>query len=82
MITNVYSIRDSLAEIYNKPFTEINNATAIRAFSQSMQQTKNKEDYVLYHIGTFDDNAGSFTVNDPVKIFSGSEVTQEETTHA
>ena len=78
MITNVYSIRDTLAEIFNQPFCEINNATAIRAFSSAMLEKPNKDDYILCHIGTYDDLTGQHTVNEPVKIFSGLDVRKED----
>jgi len=81
MYTNLYSIYDTVAEVFNKPFTDINDASAIRAFSQSVGEQKNKNDYVLYHIGGFDDNSGSITSDKaPLKLKSGFEIKADNVT--
>jgi len=75
MFLNLYSIYDNVAEVFNKPFSDINDASAIRAFSQSVEDNKNKDDYTLYHIGGFDDNSGSITADkSPKKLRSGFEI--------
>jgi len=81
MFLNLYSIYDTVAEIFNKPFSDVNDASAIRAFSQSLEENKNKNDYVLYHIGGFDDNSGSITCDKaPLKLKSGFELKTAEVT--
>lgn len=75
MTLNIYSIFDTVAQVFNKPFTELNNATAIRAFTGSIQSQEYKDDYVLYNLGELDDNSGVIKPNEnPVKILSGLEV--------
>ena len=58
MKANLYSIFDSLAEVFNKPFTEHNNQTAQRAFTQAMQENPNRRDFYLYHVGEWNDAKG------------------------
>lgn len=75
MNTNLYSAFDSVAEVFHRPFTEVNDKTAIRAFSSSLEDNKNKNDYTLYKIGTFDDNNGNIEkTKTPIKILTGFEI--------
>lgn len=72
MYKNIYSIYDTVSELFNNPFTDINDASAIRAFTQSIQTQDHKNDFVLYHLGGFDDNSGQITMNgNPLKISAG-----------
>lgn len=81
MVINMYSIFDTLSEIFHKPFTEINNASATRAFNESIKENPNKNDFVLYHIGAYDDNSGTIIANsNPVKVTSGIECKTAEVT--
>jgi len=74
MIHNLYSIYDTVAEIFNKPFTAINDGDARRSFEASIKDITQKNDYVLYHIGAHNDNDGTLQANKvPVKIVSGVE---------
>ena len=65
MIKRIYSIRDTKAEAFLKPFYLPNDNTAIRAVSDAIEQDqefqKHKEDYILFQIGYFDDNTGEIT---------------------
>jgi hypothetical protein len=74
MLRNIYAIRDNLAEVFNTPFYEHNHKTAIRGFEQSAKDAPNKDDYSLYHLGTFDDNSGQTIPGEPTKIFSGLDI--------
>lgn len=76
---SIYSIYDTVAEVFNKPFTDINNASAIRSFTSSVQDQPHKNDYVLYYLGTFEDNSGEIMpAKNPFKLLSGIEVKQSE----
>ena len=78
MFLNLYTIYDTVAEVFNKPFADINDASAIRSFSESVKDQAHKNDYVLYHIGGFDDNSGQITADKaPLKLKSGFEVKNE-----
>ena len=71
----MYTIFDTVTEVFNKPFTEVNDASAIRAFTNSIEEAKNKNEYELYHIGAYNDNNGQLEGNlNPVKIKTGFEV--------
>lgn len=74
----IYSVYDKCAEIFNKPFTEVNDNTAIRAFKTSCNQQPHKDDYVLYKLGVLDDVAGTIKTQDsPQKLLGGIEVKVE-----
>jgi len=71
MRTNIYSIYDTIAKIFNKPFTEVNDASAKRSFETAGQNQPHSADYNLYHIGYYDDNTGEIIPVDPEKIAMG-----------
>lgn len=60
MIQKAYSIYDSKAEAYSRPFFAINKAMAIRSFQdiaadQQHPIGQHPEDYTLFEIGQWDD---------------------------
>lgn len=60
MLTELYTIYDSKALIYNKPFHQQNEAVALRTASDlandpNSECCKHAEDYVLFYLGTYDD---------------------------
>jgi len=71
----IISVKDTVAEVFNDPRVEINTASAIRAFTNSIEDNKNKDDFVMYMLGEFDSINGEITPCDPVKIYSGHDVT-------
>ena len=75
----MYTIYDTVAEVFNKPFTAHNNADASRAFTQSFGDggQSNKDDYVLYRIGEYNDATGEITPCLPLKVLSGFDIKQE-----
>lgn len=75
---NLYSVRDTLAEVFNKPFTEVNDATAKRSFANGISEWRNKDDYALYYLGQLDDQTGELHAAEPKKIYSGLEVPMED----
>ena len=79
MKQEIYSIRDNVAEVFNKPFFDHNNATAIRSFTASIQDQPHKDDYSLYLIGCFDDSNGDIQrYKEPTRILSGLDVKRPE----
>lgn len=75
MKNTLYSVFDTVSSIFNKPFTHVNDASAIRDFSTGLSDNPNKNDYVLYKISEFDDNNGQLTpLKTPVKIFTGFDI--------
>lgn len=61
-----FSIRDSKAELWIQPFFSPTIATACRQFGEVCNEPnenfhKHSDDYTLFHIGTFDQDEGTFT---------------------
>ena len=84
MTTEMYTIFDSEAQIYQLPFYEINDGTAIRKLQQFA--TKSPEDvmvrypeqFTLFHIGTYDDSTGSLHPVDPSVIMQMDKIITKE----
>jgi len=74
----IISVKDTVAEVFNDPRVEVNAGSAIRAFTNSIQGNKNKDDFTLYIVGEFDTQNGEVEPCDPVKIYSGHDVKTEE----
>lgn len=69
------SIRDNVAEIFNKPASDLNIASAMRSFKLSLQNEPQKQDYTLYKIGTLDQITGQITPEiEPIQLMTGFEV--------
>ena len=73
MITELFSVFDLAAKRFIDPFTGPTVEFALRGFKEACeteghQFRKFPEDYVLYHIGTFDQQTGNTNVFDPRKI--------------
>lgn len=74
---NIYTIYDVVAEVFNRPFFDINHASAMRGFENSILQHSpiNKNDYALYHIGSFDEQSGIIEpLKIPFKLMSGFDI--------
>ena len=55
MITNIYTIRDKVAEEVGPLFQAKNDAVAIRQFKQLIKDFENPEEYELLCLGDFND---------------------------
>jgi hypothetical protein len=80
MKQSLYSIYDTVAELFNKPFTEINDATAMRAFTEMASKQPHKNDYALYKLADFIDHNGEIAPCEPQKIMTGFDVQLAEVT--
>jgi hypothetical protein len=73
MKINIYSIYDTEAKAYNTPFFMHNHALALRAFSDQVnsdnenQIANHPEQFILYHIGTYNDEVGEVEKLDLIK---------------
>lgn len=75
MKKSIYSVYDSVAEVFTKTVDDINDNTAIRAFTQAFQDQPHKNDYVLFRIATFNDANGELIPEKtPVKVMSGFDI--------
>jgi hypothetical protein len=71
VILKAFAVYDTKAQCYAPPFFMASVGSAVRAFgdlANDRQSTINKhpEDYILYEIGTFDDNKGQLVAKLPV----------------
>lgn len=74
MITKHFAIYDSKAEFYTEPYPFKTTAEAIRAFTNTANDSKtpmaqNAEDYTLFELGEYDNIKGSFkALNTPKSL--------------
>lgn len=80
MKVNLYSIFDSKLATYGKPWYELTDAAAIRAFADAVadssnpnnQYNKHPEDFSLYVLGSFDDQTAVFKTCAPISLQTAS----------
>jgi hypothetical protein len=84
MKTNVYSLYDSVAAVFGKPFFCQNHEIAIRAVRNSYISHDNQildasvKDQTLYQLGVFDDITGSIQpAVEPKKVRTGFDLYNE-----
>lgn len=75
---NAYSIYDSKTNAFSTPFFTVNNATALRSFSDlandpNSQIAKHAEDFSLHYIGSFNDDTGELIPDKPTNLGLASE---------
>lgn len=73
-----YSVRDEKVEAFLPPFFVRSKGEAIRSFTQAVDKpdhpfAANVSDFVLYEVGSFDDVAGTFAFQEPLRVISGFE---------
>ena len=66
MIIKVFSVYDSKAEVFLPPFYFQNKGEALRAFSDTIQDSntslaKHPEDFSLFELGEFDNSNAKYT---------------------
>lgn len=77
----MFAVLDMSATVFDDPFTEHTVESAIRAFRVACQTEGTKmnqfpEDFVLYHVATFDKEAGEITAMKPRKVASATSYVQ------
>lgn len=78
MKKSIYAVYDKVAEVFNNPFTELNDESAKRAFTAHAETQMFKDDYVLYKLGDLNDSSGEIVSDGPEKILAGLEVKMAE----
>jgi len=79
MIQKVFCVRDVKAMAMLQPFFSVASGSAQRAFGDAVLDGKSPiamhpEDYILYEVGSFDDNSGELIALSPIKMLnSGSD---------
>lgn len=80
MIFNMYVIYDVKASVYNRPFYLINDAVAARVAIDLTKDaasdiSRHPEDFIMFKLGTFDDQTASFELNSsPAVMFRMHEI--------
>jgi len=74
----VFAARDAAAKLYGQPFFSVSEQTAIREFGAAVRSPgtpdapntlhTHAEDFILYELGTFDDETGSFDSHAPRQV--------------
>lgn len=76
MKQEVFAIYDSAAAIYNMPVFMPTIAMARRIFDDQVKRegselAKHPEDFILYHLGTYDQTLGKFmNLKEPTRVAS------------
>lgn len=79
MKQNIYSIYDKVACVFNKPFIDLNDASAMRAFRDASEEQKHFTDYELYRLASYTDNDGLVVAeSSPVRLLTGLQVESEK----
>ncbi len=82
----MYSIYDTKAEAYMKPFFWRSHGEALRFFYDEAARddsilSSHPEDFVLFYVGEFDENEGFFDAVEPtVSLGRASDAREEERT--
>lgn len=82
MILNVYSVFDSKLASFGRPWYEMTDASAIRVFSDAVndnsnpanQWYKHPEDFSLYKLGVFNDESGEIETDKPLSLVTASAI--------
>lgn len=66
MKIEVFSVYDSKAMVFDRPFYALTNGSALRQFMDAVNDEKSilhkhPQDFMLFHLGTFDDQDGKLT---------------------
>jgi len=79
MLMHVYSVFDTAAGIYMRPFVSQADGEATRMFGDLSTDAehpigKHPEDYSLFRLGSFNDQNGGLTVEPPECLCTGLEM--------
>ncbi len=75
---SAFTVRDSAAEAFMRPFFAQSKGAAIRSFADQVNDTdgnpiwQHPEDYTLFELGTFDELTGFLKVHEPRSLGNGS----------
>lgn len=83
MKMNVYAIRDSKMECFNRPFVMPADGAAVRAFQDEInnpqgEMSKHPSDYTLYTVGKFDEDTGELDGSTPLILAKGIDLKYRE----
>lgn len=86
MKSKVYSIFDSKTACFSKPWCHISDASAIREFSDAVNDNRNPnnqyfnhpEDFSLFFVGEFDDLVGHMESSNPISLVTAASVKEPD----
>lgn len=87
MIYKMFSVFDSKAEVYMRPFVAQTVGAAVRGFSDEVnsaredsQLSQHPEDFALFELGSWDELSGAVEVLEPARCVSkGLDLCRKET---
>lgn len=81
MLLQICTVRDAKSTLFGRPFFTTTIGTALRDFTDETNRVgennilnTHPEDFSLWHLGTFDDNTGTFETVVPKILAQGIEV--------
>lgn len=79
MRLEMFTVYDKAVQAYLPPFYCRSHGEALRSFTATVNEkdhqfNKYAADYVLFHLGQFDDAGGVFVSQEPVRVLSALEV--------
>ncbi len=82
-VLKAFSIHDTKAEAWTNPIFANSNGAALRSFTDACRNPesdfgRHPEDYSLFYVGTFDDQSGELTGDNPVHLIHGANVKEVE----
>jgi len=87
MLMYIYTVRDSAAQLYGRPFYCVNVGHAIRGFTDQVNSPgdgqndlfNHSDDFELFELGTYDDeNAGFSLLEQPKPICTAKSVKKSQ----
>lgn len=71
MLMYIYTVRDSAAQVFGRPFYLANPGVAVRVFTDQVNDPsdgqndlfRHPDDFELFELGTFDDSSGIFEIH-------------------
>ena len=84
MIWSLYSIRDQGAEVFERPFVARAHGEALRLFADLIEKKGtvhhvHREQFSLWHVGTFDDSSGCLEqLPEPHRLVGGGDFPKED----
>lgn len=83
MKLQIFSVMDKAVGAFLQPFFSRAKGEAVRSFADACNDEKHNfnthaSDYLLVHLGEFDDTAGTFKCHEPIRIISAVECLVDE----
>ena len=83
MKLQTFAVYDQCARVFQKPFFLHNKNEAIRGFADAVADdstmlAKHPEDYVLFHVGEWEDDSGTIVPKTPNKVITALECVPED----